>query len=271
MSDEEEVGTVPSSPVDETKPSDVPAETAPEAKGEDDEETHVEEEAPPKPRSGFQRQKLKIAALERQLEAERFRNRQEQRSEPLKRPKPEDFVDYGKFEDAKDAYDEDRMVRIIFEQDQQREQRRAMQRAQEARSEAVKSFVEECEDVAREFPDAQDAARVLFNDMGQWNPEILDVIQAAKNGPVIHYYLTKNPGLAKSLNRMDKVSAALTIGELQAKSELPQAKKATSAPPPINAPRGGASAPKDPFQLAKKDDASDYIRMRLAMEKEKGD
>jgi hypothetical protein len=41
----------------------------------------------------------------------------------------------------------------------------------------------------------------------------------------------------------------------------------TSAPPPINPPRGSASAPRDMQSLARKDNAADYIKMRMAQEK----
>lgn len=267
---EQEIGTVPSSPVD--LPSDVPVEK-PEAKGEPEveaEEPVVEEEAPPRPRSGFQRQKLKIAALEREIEALRTRDRPQPPAEELKRPKPEDFVDYAKYEDAKDAYDEQRMRKVSRDIAQESEQRQATVRAQEARAEAVKEFVTECEDMTSEFPDAQQAAANLLNEMGgPWKPEILDIIASARNAAVIHYWLTKNPGAAKHLNGLDRVSAAMMVGELQARAELPQGKRATTAPPPIHPPKGGAAAPKDAFNLAKKDDATDYIRMRMAeMKKE---
>jgi hypothetical protein len=45
-----------------------------------------------------------------------------------------------------------------------------------------------------------------------------------------------------------------------------QGRRITHAPPPINPPRGSASVPRDIFKTAEKSNASDYIRMRRAMD-----
>jgi hypothetical protein len=272
MPDELVTGHAPSSPVEPKtpKPEDVPAQEA-GTEGQEPEEAREEEAEPIKPRSGFAREKLKRAAAERRAEAAEARLREiEGRhyppAEPLKRPKPEQFVDYDQYEASLDKYNSELTRRVVREEAATQRQVEAQIRAQEARREAVSEFSAECQDTAKDFPDAEEAARNLLNMMGGkgWNPDVLEALQAAKHGSVIHYWLTKNPTEAIALNNMDKVNAALMIGELSAKAELPQTRKVTGAPPPINAPKGGANAPKDPFQLAKKDDATDYIRMRMA-------
>ena len=45
-----------------------------------------------------------------------------------------------------------------------------------------------------------------------------------------------------------------------------QRRRITQAPPPIVAPRGSANAPKDLYKTANKGDATDYVRMRRAMD-----
>lgn len=268
MSDEDLAGTAPSSPVEQTPetPSDVPVET-PEAKGEEAEDQAEVKEESPKPRSGFQRQKLKLAAQEARIrELETYLNTQQQKpQEPTKRPKPEDFTDWDKYQSAEADWWKGQMHDVAVDVSMQVRKAEAAQKAQEARQATLKEFQAECEEAAvNEFPDAQEAAKTLLAEMGKWRPEILEVIASARNAPTVHYWLTKNPTEAKYLNSLDPISAAMMVGELQTRADLPQAKKATTAPPPIHSPKGGATPPRDPYQLAKKDDATDYIRMRIA-------
>jgi hypothetical protein len=44
-------------------------------------------------------------------------------------------------------------------------------------------------------------------------------------------------------------------------------RRVTKAPPPFRTPSGSASAPRDMQSLARKDNAADYIKARMAQEK----
>jgi len=269
----QDIGTATTAPVD--LPPEVPEEVQavePETPEEPKQEAPVEE---PKPRSGFARQKIKLARQDARIleQDQRIRYLESQLNgkapdaKPLSRPEPEQFTDWKKYQDAQEAYDNERISRIVAEQQARQEARQAQQRQIELRQDAFRDFREDCEEFNQEFPDAEAAASALKAEIGSWKPHVLDLMSRARNREVIHYYLTKNPDLAVELNGMDPVSAALTIGELQAKAELPTANKVSKAPPPITPPRGGASAPSDPYQAAKKDDITQYVRMRMAMDK----
>ena len=271
MTDEQQVGTAQQAPVDlpQPVPEDVPAPEELEA-SEQAPDTPPQEMPAAKPRSGFARQKVKLAALaeeNRQLRAYLANQEAARNAKPLERPRPEQYTDWEKYQEAEESYREQRDDVRWAKRQQEWEQRQAQNRAVELRKQAYNDFQADCEEFNQDFPDAEQTAQALSDEMGPWKEPILNLLSHARNREVLHYYLTKNPEVAMRLNSMDPISAALTIGELQVKADLPVANKVSKAPPPIHPPRGGASPPSDPYQAAKKDDITAYVRMRRAMDK----
>jgi len=71
--------------------------------------------------------------------------------------------------------------------------------------------------------------------------ELINEIKSSDNSAAIAYHLAKNPDKLSAMNEMSGRELAREMGRLEATVKLPEAKKATSAPPPLNRPKGGAS------------------------------
>jgi hypothetical protein len=281
----DELDTAPSSPEVSEKPSDVPAPEAPVT--EEEEEAKPEPEVEPtRPRSGFAREKIKRAAAERRAEeAERHIAELNARlakvtAESLIEPQPESFNDWKDYQAAVRDYNKKATTAIAEEvinsKLQHFERRLSDERQQQMRDESTAEMQQDWNEFAKEVPDAEPAVRNLLQEIGgSFHPRMQEEIRSITDPEIrnsIFYYLGRNVQVGAALNDMAQDNPRAMIRELaklEERARLPQSKKSTTAPPPINAPRGGAAAPKDPYSLAKKDDATDYIRMRMAeMKKE---
>lgn len=220
----------------DTAKEDDSADDADEADDADD-DTDQEPAEKPKRRSGVQRLKAQVQRLQAELET--VRNSAPVRSgdnlqaaveaEIGPPPAEKDFADYLEYERALRKYDQRAVV--AEERITAREQAR------------IRELVED-------YEDGQIKARKVI-------PDYDTVLQAAKNVPVaphieglilesdksalIAYHLAKNPEKVDRLNAMPPVAAAREIGRLEARLSLPNPNKATSAPKPISAVKGGAS------------------------------
>jgi hypothetical protein len=261
-------------------PTDVPAPEEKEPVAQEAEETKEEAAEPEKKefRSGYARQKHRLQraiAAQEQLHAENQALKKQLDTvkssgvEELKRPKMTDFTDMDAYDDAMDKYRLEQTRRVLAEQRAEDEQRQSQSKQQESQGEVLDDFFERWNELEKQMPDAKESVDKLYATIGPLNPTVRDLIADAENGEVILYFISKNPGIGRQLNSADPITAAKMIGNLEEKTKLPPPKTQSAAPPPINSPKGGASAPKDYFQVAKKDDATEYIKMRLAQEKTK--
>jgi hypothetical protein len=75
----------------------------------------------------------------------------------------------------------------------------------------------------------------------QVRTDVIDEIMASEKSDLISYHLAKNPNELDALNAMNSRELARAMGRLEATLKLPEAKKQTSAPPPLSRSKGGAS------------------------------
>ena len=219
------------------------ADEADEANDADDDTDEAQAEKP-KRRSGVQRLKAQVQRLQAELETAR-------NSAPVRSgdnlqaaveaeigppPAERDFADYLEYERALRKYDQ----RAVVAEERIKDRVGQFTAREQAR---IRELVED-------YEDGQIKARKVI-------PDYDTVLQAAKNVPVaphieglilesdksalIAYHLAKNPEKVDRLNAMAPVSAAREIGRLEARLSLPSQNKATSAPKPISAVKGGAS------------------------------
>ncbi len=109
-----------------------------------------------------------------------------------------------------------------------------------ARLDALKSRIPDFDQVLRETGRSE-----IRND-------VRDLILGSAKGPLIAYYLAKNPDALDDINRMPPAEAARRIGNLEARIRGPGAPAATAAKAPVVPPRGGASASRalDPQRMS---------------------
>jgi hypothetical protein len=76
----------------------------------------------------------------------------------------------------------------------------------------------------------------------QVRTDVIDEIMSSEKSDLISYHLAKNPNELDALNAMNSRELARAMGRLEATLKLPEAKKQTSAPPPLSRSKGGASS-----------------------------
>lgn len=222
-------------------------ETASEAEDEDEGETgeEPEEDEKPQPRkkSGVQRLKERLAAV--QAEVAQLRSRASD-GEPSqadieklvgKPPKEEDFKgDFLAFERAQTVYE----MRKANAEDRLRDQASQAKTASErAKAEAVEAHNERLEEFRAKVPDFDKTLRAAANLKA--SPVVEGLILDSDKSAHLVYHLAKNPDRLAKLNAMSEREAAREIGRIEARLSLPNPKTQTKAPPPKIPPKGGAS------------------------------
>lgn len=253
-----------------TTPAVEQATVEPEAETEEQTEQTEEPEEERRPKSGYARAKIKldrayqrIAALEEKL------NTKVEPEPEEKEPKVEDFNgDYLAHQNALSAYwaakgaskaVDKRLEQFIAAQTEQRQQ--------ETYKSAVNDFSERLHDEAEQFGIANidTDATTLLNEVGKLPDTIRGAMFRADNAAPIIHYLANNLDYAADLYGKTPGEQLFELGKLEQKLSLPEARKATKAPPAFKAPRGGAAPPKDIVSLAaRSDDITDYIKARQA-------
>jgi hypothetical protein len=222
-----------------------------EDEGEEEGEGEAESEGEqPRKRSGSQRSKAKIAALEREIASLRARQAQaapasedegtdDAGAEELKEPKESDFPnDYLAFDRAHRAW-QTRMA--IREENRAKDAKAAQRRAErqhEARVDAYNGRLTEVKDRIPDFDKVMNAAGQM-----EVRDDVRDLLLESPKGPLLAYHLAKNPEKVAQLNRMSPASAAKEIGSLEARIRGPQPKTHTKAKPPKTPPKGGGAPP----------------------------
>ncbi|HTY70394.1 MAG TPA: hypothetical protein VMH36_27320, partial [Alphaproteobacteria bacterium] len=91
--------------------------------------------------------------------------------------------------------------------------------------------------------------------------DVRDLILDSPKGPLLAYYLAKNPDRIAELNRMPPSAAAKEIGSLEARIRGPKPRTVTRAKAPAQTPRGGTAARgANPADMS----MADYVAARKA-------
>lgn len=216
-----------------------------------DEEGDEDDQPKRKRRTGSERLRRRIEALE--AENQSLRSRPQVDGADLEKavlaeigepPKESDYPDYLAFERAMIAYEADK--RAVT-----REVKRTMasQAASDAarQAEVFEAYDDRLEQAEKALPGLK--ATIAKADV-QIRQHVVGLIVESEKGPLIAHHLAKNPSKAAELNRMPPLAAAREIGRLEARLSLPKPKTTTSAPPPITPPRGSAAPAKDPSKMS---------------------
>lgn len=172
----------------------------------------------------------------------------------LKEPQEKDFKNWLEYDRAVKKYD----ARMAVREENRRGQDRAKtERVQGEARERVALFNENVKSVRDRIPDYD---RVMADTSSmQIADGLVPLIQESPKGPLLAYYLAKNPGKLHELNRMSPTAAARELGRLEARIRTPKGKSATSARPQKPLPRGGAArATPDPSKMS----MADYAKWR---------
>ena len=245
----------------ETEPSEAEAEAKakteteaeePEAEGQqekpDTEETEAEGEdeegdKPKKRPSGSERLKRQLAAAKAELDSLRSRSSDGAPSagevEKLvgKPPKEEEFNgDFLAYERAQTVYE----MRKANAEDRVRERREQADNARQlAKREAAEAHLERVEEFRSKVPEFDTAMKSASSLKAA--PHVEELIIDSDKSAHLLYHLAKNPDRLARLNDMSEREAAREIGRIEARLSLPNPKKQTTAPKPINQPKGGAA------------------------------
>lgn len=237
--------------LDATPAADEPAEDDNKKDGEAEKagEEDAGEEDKPKKTSGAQRAKIREARLLSELQAREREIESLRQSQPAakasesdeKPPREEDYNgDWFAYQRALTAYDAGKAVRDEIRKDREtRETSERTTKQTEIARERALSHAERVEDAREVIADFDTVMKAM--DGVQTRSEVIEEIMASEKSALLAYHLAKNPDKLNALNSMSGRELAREMGRLEATVKLPEAKKQTSAPPPLSRPKGGAA------------------------------
>lgn len=176
-------------------------------------------------------------------------------------PNPQNYRDVASYNAAVAAWDINRGVatrQLAADKAADTERENARQNA------LARSYSEKQAKARQRLPDYD---KVVAAAAGiEVRPAVSAAIIESDLAPELEYHLAANPAKLHALNNMRPEQVAREIGRLEAVlGTTPQARTATQAPPPVSPLRGGAAGPaRSLADLAKGDDATDYIAQRRA-------
>lgn len=228
----------------------------PEGKAEEP-KPEGEEDKPKKP-SGAQRAKIReqrlldeISARDRELENLRRSAPAKEASETAEKPpREEDFNgDFFAYQQAKTAFEAGKAAReaIRNEFKTREDSERTTEQAKYARERAI-AHAERVED-AREVIADFDEVMGRMKGVNVRN-EVIEEIMSSEKSALLSYHLANNPDKLHAMNAMSARELAREMGRLEATVALPSAKKATTAPAPHSALKGGAAPSSQESDLA---------------------
>lgn len=216
----------------------------------------------PKRKSGSARLKDRVRLLERQNEELR-RGRQAQRApayvseddlvEPREQEFPNDYLAYDR------ALREYQTKRAIREENRRVAWAEAQRHAAIEHRERLAGYSVRLDEVKDRIPDFD---RVMAS-VGSLpvRDDVRNLILESPKGPLLAYYLARNPDKLAGINGMPPWAAAKELGSLEARIRGPKPKTVTRAKAPAQTPRGGTAARgADPSQMS----MADYIAARKA-------
>lgn len=202
--------------------------------------------------------RLSTMVAEQAAEIEKLRATQA-KSTADSEPKEADYNgDWTKFQSDHSAWKAAKLIRSDLAE---REERESSRRIAERQREIADEFLDRAAEVKKSVPDYEETMKVFASQGGKFEPHVREEIFESDSGPMLAYYLAKNPAVAVELNALSPRDAAREIGRIEAKLALPQAKKQTQAPAPLSTLKGGASPGFDPFNT---DDMDAYAKWRKA-------
>lgn len=216
----------------------------PKAEGESE-----PDDGKPKKLSGAQRAKLREQRLLSELSAKE-REIEELRSkapanagdaDEEKEPVEADFNgDWFAYRDALTAFRAGQRAREIIRKElSSKEQSELTTKQTEAARERALAHAERIEDAREVIADFDEVMGTMKG--VQVRQDVIDEIMSSDKSALLSYHLAKNPEKLDALNSMNARELAREMGRLEATVALPEAKKQTSAPPPLTALKGGAS------------------------------
>lgn len=228
---------------------------APEASEVENDEEKPEGEAEAKPEekekkpSGAQRAKLREARLLSELSARDRELEEFRRNAPAakaseteeKAPREEDFNgDFFAFQQAKTAHEAGKAAReaIRSEFKTREDSERSTKQAEIVRERAVAHAerVEDAREVIADFDQVMGTMKGV-----NVRDDVIEEIMSSEKSALLAYHLAQNPDKLSAMNSMSARELAREMGRLEATVALPSAKKATTAPPPHSALKGGAA------------------------------
>lgn len=197
-----------------------------------------------------------LAEKDRELEELRQASRKtEGQSDADKAPKEEEFNgDWQAFQDAKAAHAARQAVREEF-------RREATSKQSATQAAELRERVDEHEDRCDEARETiTDFDKVLESTKGITIREDLarEVLFSDKSA-LLQYHLAQNHNELHRLNGLNGRELAREIGRLEAKLEMPAAKKQTTAPAPLKTLKGGAAPAFDPNKSDNMDDFAKWL------------
>lgn len=207
--------------------------------------------------SGAQRAKIREqrllaekADLERRLEEATRKTPAPDASADEKPPKEEDFNgDWFAYQRALTAFEAGKTIRDELRKE--RETREASERQSRQaktaseRQTAHAERVEQARETITDFDDAMEEMKGV-----NVRNDVIEEIMSSDKSALLAYHLAKNPEKLDALNSMSGRELAREMGRLEATLKMPEAKKQTSAPAPLDRPRGGAAPPSQDADLA---------------------
>lgn len=219
------------------------------------EEQETEEE--PKRESGYKRMKRRALIAEAQLANARLKEVGTKAATDDKAPKEEDFNgDWGKYIAATAAHEAAKAVKGSLAEDRQAAEQ---DRAAKLNQEVLADFEERTEAFKTKAKDFDDVVSGYVAKGGKFSDAVRELVMDSDVGPQLTYHLAKNPVIANKLNALSPLQAAKEIARLEDSLSKPST-KATSAVPPVKAPKGGSTGNFDPNTAS----MEEYIAKRNA-------
>lgn len=231
--------------------------------GQEGTEKKVETEETPQRRESRRQRQLnrererRIAAeTELRLLREQQQGRQEQRPVVSDEPKREQFESYESFIEARATWRaekaaEEKTRKILDEARKQDETKRAQGQQKEVASKFDSHYQKAAEGI-EDFDDVmgdEDSVELLSKVFGTDKPLSVQAIhEAEEKGPLILYYLAKNPAEVERISKLSPARQAAAIVALEEKVSKP-AKQPSKAPAPISPVGTKGSAGKDPSKM----------------------
>jgi hypothetical protein len=225
------------------------AEEKPEGEEKPEAAAKPEDEEEKKKLSGAQRAKLREQRLRDELSAREREIEELRRSTPAKTasdseekaPREEDYPnDWFAWQQALTAFNAGKAAgEAIDKRLGAREQAEREAKQAEIVRERKVAHAERVED-AREVIADFDSVMAEMKGVNVRN-DVLDEIMSSDKSALLAYHLAKNPSELNALNSMSGRELARAMGRLEATVKLPEAKKQTSAPPPLSRTKGGSS------------------------------
>lgn len=253
-SQETETQEVPEEP---TSQEDEQAQSSEEESGEDP------AEAKEKRKNSFQERINEITrqrreAEERAKELEQRIQRYEGGEDAGPRPTLEQFdYDEQKHGEALDEWYAKRSAQAAREARRQEYEEEVQAYRERTQKATVETFKTRADEFAMEHPDFYETVQ---NPSYHQGPAIMQAVLQSENGPALAYHLGKNVALARELNSMPPVLAAMKLGQIEAKLQTPPAQQLTQSPKPQKPVGSKAPTVKDPDKMT----PDEYRRARMA-------